>query len=107
MPPRRISLNQEDIGSPQTILLQSAPNIFVGDFLKNNYWDMAEKLESNHECSICLDNINCKNCFTVLTCGHIFHLSCVIKCSPLNCPLCRSHQSSNLQQSGQTIAHQR
>ena len=98
MPPRRRSV-QEDVGPAQTILIQqppSLPTLFVSDFLKNNYFEMNEKLERTNECSICLDNIECKNCFTVLNCGHIYHLSCIIKCQPIQCPLCRQNQPTSL-----------
>lgn len=99
MPTRRVS-RQEDVGQPQqTILIQQPPahhSMFVSDFLKNNYWDMAEKLERTHECSICLENICCKKCFTIMNCGHIFCLSCIIKCHPLMCPNCRQSQPTTL-----------
>ena len=99
MPVRRRPSNQEDIGPPQTIVIQQSPNfptLFVSDFLKNNYWEMAEKLERVHECSICLENICCKKCFCILNCGHIFDLPCIIKCSPLQCPLCRQNQPTQM-----------
>lgn len=40
----------------------------------------------NHDCSICLDKV-CSHDYKVLRCHHIFHQSCIIKCS--TCPLCR------------------
>ena len=62
----------------------------VKDYLKNQVWDLIKnKPEDNKiECSICLDDICCQKCYTILTCGHSYHLSCVIKCKC--CPLCRS-----------------
>ena len=50
----------------------------VKDFLKNNYWELLE-------CSICLNEVDCKNCFCLMDCGHSFHLCCILKCK--NCPL--------------------
>ena len=61
----------------------------VKDFLKCKVWDLIKAQPNNDiECSICLDNIDCKKCYTILTCGHSYHLACVIKCE--TCPLCRS-----------------
>ena len=92
-------IHQVDIGYPQTIVLKSdAPSIFCGDYLKKNYWEMAKAQGKKFECSICLEEIDCKTgcerCFTILTCGHIFHLPCIIRCQPLHCPLCRSDSHS-------------
>ena len=61
----------------------------VKDFLKYKVWDLIKAQPNNDiECSICLDNIDCKKCYTILNCGHSYHLNCVIKCK--TCPLCRS-----------------
>jgi len=57
------------------------------DFLKNNYFDMLKEKKEKIECSICLEEIDCKNCFCLLTCGHSYHLGCILKCH--NCPICR------------------
>ena len=97
MPPRRRNAEpqQVDIGPAQMVYLRPEPvDIFVADYLKNNYWAMAKQLHKKFECSICLEEIDCKvgceRCFTVLTCGHIYHLPCIIKVNPLMCPLCRN-----------------
>ena len=85
--------NQMDIGPPQTLVFRTETSIFAGDYLKKTYWDMAKQLNKKFECSICLEEIDCKvgceRCFTILNCGHIYHLPCIIKCNPLRCPLCR------------------
>lgn len=82
--------------SPQLIVLDETtldydtqePIRPVKDFLKNQVWNLYKEKNEKLECSICLDNICCQKCYTILTCGHSYHLSCVIKCK--TCPLCRS-----------------
>ena len=60
----------------------------VKDYLKNQMWDLLKDKGEKIECSICLSEIDCKNCYSLLTCGHSFHLCCVFRCK--NCPLCRN-----------------
>ena len=60
----------------------------VKDFLKNEYWDLKKFKNEILECAICLNNIDCKNCYCLLSCGHGFHISCVIRTD--KCPLCRN-----------------
>ena len=82
--------------SPQLIVLDETtldydtqePIRPVKDFLKNQVWNLYKEKNEKLECSICLDNICCQKCYTILTCGHSYHLSCVIKCK--TCPLCPS-----------------
>ena len=82
--------NMETQTIPITVINErSDATFFVGDFLKKNYMEMSNKLEIKHECSICLENICCPKCFTLLTCGHVFCLFCITRCDPLCCPLCR------------------
>jgi len=61
----------------------------VKDYLKNQVWDLIKaKTDDNFiECSVCLEEVCCKKCYTILTCGHSYHLCCIIKCN--TCPLCR------------------
>lgn len=50
---------------------------------------------NNDICSICLDNINNDTFNKTLSCGHMFHYKCIIKCVFnsnslfIKCPLCR------------------
>ena len=82
--------------SPQLIVLDETtldydtqePIRPVKDFLKNQVWNLYKEKNEKLECSICLDNICYQRCYTILTSGHSYHLSCVIKCK--TCPLCRS-----------------
>ena len=45
-------------------------------------------MNSDNECSICLDNIEEKNKYS-LQCNHIFHKECISKLLYNSCPLCR------------------
>ena len=58
------------------------------DYLKNNYYNLLKEKGEKIECAVCMEEIDCKNCFCLLTCGHYFHLHEVLKCN--TCPLCRS-----------------
>ena len=42
-------------------------------------------------CSVCLDDLDETNATTSLTCGHTFHVNCIIKClrKTNECPNCR------------------
>jgi len=59
----------------------------VKDFLKNTYFDMIKERGEKIECTVCLDEIDCKKCCSLLSCGHSYHLCCIMKCE--SCPLCR------------------
>ena len=61
----------------------------VKDYLKNQVWDLIKNKPQDNkiECSVCLEDVCCQKCYTILTCGHSYHLSCIIKCH--TCPLCR------------------
>jgi len=99
MPPRRptnptpvvdnlphFEFREIEVPLPQPI--QPKPvKYMVSDFLKNNYFDMAQKLDIKLECPICLEDICCKRCFSLLPCGHHLHLNCLIRLD--KCPLCR------------------
>ncbi len=94
-------INIQDIGggsqtihlvSPQQIL---APNIIptkfmVAEYLKNSYFDMSVECNKKLDCPVCLEAICCKRCFSMLPCGHYYHLNCLIKLD--KCALCRDSQ---------------
>jgi len=63
--------------------------IVCKDFLKDMVWDLSKKSEIKHTCSICIDDITCKHCFCLLSCGHSYHSSCLMKWKN-GCPLCKS-----------------
>ena len=61
----------------------------VGDFLKNNYFEMLKYNNKKVECPVCYEEIDCKNCFCLLDWGHYLHLHEWIKISSKKCPICR------------------
>jgi len=63
----------------------------VSKHLSENYFSMAKDLNKDMECSICLSNIDCKCCFTLLSCGHSFHAGCLLFLKEKICPVCRDH----------------
>ena len=60
----------------------------VKDFLKNTFYDMLKEKNEKIECPICYEEIDCRNCFCLLNCGHYLHLHEVLRCN--TCPVCRS-----------------
>lgn len=59
------------------------------------------KKKKNNECSICFENITPSTGKTVLSCGHMFHLKCIVEWfqhehSNKQCPYCR-HTPSDLE----------
>ena len=60
----------------------------VKPYLRDNVWNMMKQTNQKIECPVCLDEIDCKNCFCLLTCGHHLHLHELLRCK--SCPVCRS-----------------
>jgi|TARA_A100001391_G_scaffold126651_1_gene86646 hypothetical protein len=94
MPRRRNTLNNEEPEQIhfEQINLNPTPkfdlkNFICADYLKNNYYDMAKQLNRKIECPVCLEEICCQKCMSILPCGHVYHLCCLMKCDM--CPLCR------------------
>jgi hypothetical protein len=82
----------QDIGQNMIHLVSSdnpkPVKYIVGEYLKNNYYDMAKENGKSLDCPICMEDICCKKCFCLLPCGHAYHLSCLL---PLDkCALCRN-----------------
>jgi len=70
--------------------INSEPIRPVKDYLKNFVWKLIKEYKKDEkiECSICLEEVDCQKCYSLLTCGHSFHMSCIYKCN--SCPLCRN-----------------
>ena len=89
MPRRRnsqlIIVQEGHVGPPE----YNEPTTLVKYYLKDMVYGLLKmKSEENTiECSICLDEICCHKCYALTTCGHGFHLGCIIKCE--KCPVCR------------------
>jgi len=92
MPRRRLIPEEPEQIHFETINLNPTPKFdlkkfICADYLKNNYYEMAKELNKKIECPVCLEEICCQQCMSILPCGHIYHLCCLLKCDM--CPLCR------------------
>lgn len=55
----------------------------------------------NDQCSVCLDDFNLEDQTTTLSCGHKFHVGCIIKClrKSNECPNCRDTDGNPISKS--------
>jgi hypothetical protein len=83
MPRRR---NTDEFSLEATFELKNKCTL-VGNKLKNEYFDMAKKLNVKLECGICFEEICCRDCFCMTNCGNTYHLHEYIRCD--FCPTCR------------------
>jgi hypothetical protein len=77
----------DDVVSNRKITFTLKPHP-VKSTLSRKYFDMLKMTDEELKCSICLDNIDCKCCFVLYTCGHYYHLSCVDQLQKPMCSLC-------------------
>lgn len=59
-----------------------------------NYDSLCSHKQLEHECSVCLTDYKPKAVINHLSCGHVFHKSCLekwLKYRNLTCPNCRKH----------------
>ncbi len=61
--------------------------VYCETFLSNKLFDLCQISKESLECSICLEGIDCKKCHVVLSCGHSYHIGCII--NQPKCPICR------------------
>jgi len=86
-------LNVDESSQPPTPppirrrIIFNQKTFICGDFLKNEYYNMAIQCNKKLDCVVCLEDICCRKCMAILPCGHYYHLSCLLQCK--NCPLCR------------------
>jgi hypothetical protein len=59
----------------------------VSFFLSKEIFRLRKLADEEMICPICLDEICCDKCNTILVCGHQFHLCCI--CKVEMCPMCR------------------
>jgi len=97
-PVESIQTDSEDEGSsgssfdPTFIVEEVQKKLkFCSHHLAENYFQLNKDLNKELECSICLDKLCCKSCFTLLACGHHFHARCILFVKEKECPLCRDH----------------
>lgn len=67
-------------------MFQRGGNI-VSDYLAHSYYDLMKETGKKIECPVCMEEICCKKCFTLLRCGHYCCLYEYIKMN--KCPVCR------------------
>lgn len=60
----------------------------VRTYLSNSYYQMLKKEGGDLKCVICLDEIDCPNCFELWSCGHFLHRHCSVQLKKLKCPQC-------------------
>jgi hypothetical protein len=59
--------------------------------LSKQYFAFAKKAKHKLEhCPICLDELCCPNCFTLLPCGHYLCAPCYVRLTVKRCPVCRA-----------------
>jgi len=56
--------------------------------LSKKHFELLTYANQEMKCSICLENIDCKCCFTLYTCGHYYHASCVEQLTKPMCAMC-------------------
>ncbi len=87
--PRRSQTQQEVV--EHTFVLPDMPfqNV-VKPYLRDTYFEMCKETRRKMECSICLEDIDCRKCLTLMNCGHTLHMSCYMAQQTYTCPLCRA-----------------
>ena len=68
--------------------LHDQQNVICKTFLRDFVFEQYLKSSTELECPICMDIINCKHCFCLLSCGHYAHSFCLHRIN--RCPLCRN-----------------
>lgn len=82
MPPRRRHT------PPEIVVLSDK---LASRHLTNQFFEMKKTLGHQENCSICLESLmDCKHCFTLLTCGHSLHLRCWVDMPQDVCPICKT-----------------
>ena len=59
-------------------------------------------MTQQHECSICLDKLECMTNFVMTECGHCFHTNCLmtnVAHNGFGCPYCRSAMAQTVEDS--------
>ncbi len=68
--------------------LNDQQNTICKPFLRDFVFEQYLKSSTELECPICMDIINCKHCFCLLSCGHYAHSFCLHRIN--RCPICRN-----------------
>jgi len=66
-------------------------NLPVSTTLSKQFFALAKKAKLKLEhCPVCLDELCCANCFTLLPCGHYLCAPCYVRLTVKRCPVCRA-----------------
>ena len=68
--------------------LNDQQNVICKSYLRDFVYEQHLKNRTELECPICLEKIDCKHCFLVLSCGHHSHSFCLHRIN--RCPICRN-----------------
>ena len=91
MPARR-TRNQIELEALDFEIDISYPkNLPVSTVLAKKFYEMAKQIEFKLEaCPVCLDDLSCINCFTLLPCSHYLCAPCYLRLPEKKCPVCRA-----------------
>lgn len=56
--------------------------------LSKKYYELLTYANQEMKCAICLEDINCKCCFVLFTCGHFYHSACIDQLQKPMCATC-------------------
>jgi hypothetical protein len=73
---------------PNNQKINDANNVICKSFLRDFVYEAHLKNNTLLECPVCLDKIDCKYCFCLLSCGHYAHSFCLHRVN--KCPICRN-----------------
>jgi len=62
--------------------------IACSTYLCNSFYDLLKESNKEIKCSTCMDDINCRDCFYLRSCGHYSHIRCAITWKGGACPVC-------------------
>ena len=91
MPARR-TRNQIELEALDFEIDISYPkNLPASTVLAKKFYEMAKQIEFKLEaCPVCLDDLCCINCFTLLPCSHYLCAPCYLRLPEKKCHVCRA-----------------
>ncbi len=60
----------------------------VRTYLSSSYYRLLKQTGGDLKCVVCLEEIDCPNCFELWSCGHFLHRHCSAQLKKLKCPQC-------------------
>ena len=87
-PPQDEEIDWDEL---QVIFENQKPRMSVcSQHLTKCYFEMSKELGKPLECPVCLEDLGCSHCFSLLSCGHYLHAGCLVQLRQAKCPVCRS-----------------